>query len=258
MSDEGLRCPFFLKKEERIKQITEEINRAETFGEKAEIAGELVRDADVLLSCEKYDKKNPECVNCHRISKLRKSTASLFIKPKEAAKEMTEGLSEFQGSIGGIFRGLGGFINLASKMMEEGITEVSKSGEIKGLNSKEVRGVYGFTVRSGLGGRGKRGVPKIERFGNIREYKEDLFVEESREPIVDVFDEKDHVEIIAEIPGVGEEDIKTEVKDDVLTISAESGDRKYSKEILLPKEVDTKKIKYSYKNGILTLMLKKK
>ncbi len=255
MDGEGIKCPTFLEEEGKIKRITEEINRAETFGEKAERAKELVERADVLLSCKMYDKKNSGCVNCHRISTIRKGTANLFIKPKESAKEITEELGEFQGGIGGIFKGLGSFISLVSKLAEEQ-GEVRRGGEIKGLG-KDVRGVYGFTVRSEIG-KGKQRAPRIERFGNMREEEESPVIEESREPIVDVFDEKKHLEIIAEIPGVREDDIKTEVKDDVLTISAESGDRKYSKEILLPKEADTKKIKSSYKNGILKLILKKK
>ncbi len=169
-----------------------------------------------------------------------------------------EDINEFQKNIGGLFKGLGGFGNLLSKLMEEGVTEISRTGEIKGLKSQNVRGVYGFTIRPGLGGAGrKRVLPKIERFGNIKENKGDVVVEESREPIVDVFDEKDSVEIIVEIPGVSEEDIKTEVKDDVLIISAESGDRKYNKEVLLPEGADTKEINSKYKNGILKVILKK-
>ena len=36
-------------------------------------------------------------------------------------------------------------------------------------------------------------------------------VEEVREPIVDVFDEEDHILVIAELPGVSEDKIKIEV-----------------------------------------------
>ena len=82
-------------------------------------------------------------------------------------------------------------------------------------------------------------------------------MEEEREPIVDVFDEKDHILVIAELPGVSEEDIKTELKGDILNISTQDKEKKYKKEILLPSRVETDPISSIYKNGILELKLKK-
>jgi|GEM_PF-159956 len=249
MNGATIRCPLFLAEEEKINKIIDGINEAETFGDKAKQAQELLDGVAVLLECEDYDRKNSDCVNCRRISNIRGETANLFVKPKEAGK----GISELGGGIGGIFKGIGSLIKMASKLAEEQ-GEGSRGGEIKGLG-EGARGVYGFTVRSGIG---KRGAPVIERFGNIREVEEGPVIEESREPIIDVFDERDYLEIIAEIPGVSEDDIKVEVKGDILIISAESGDRKYSKEVLLPKEADGRTIKSTYRNGILKLRLEKK
>ncbi len=250
MTEPTIKCPLFLVEEKKIKRITDGINEAETLGKKAEKAKELLDEVDILLQCENYDEKNPDCVNCRRISNIRRETANLFVKPKEAGKKIGEEFGEFQGGIGSIFKGIGSLINLASKLAEG---EISRTGEIKGLG-KDVRGVYGFTVRSGIG----RQRPRIERFGNIREKEKGLVIEESREPIIDIFDEKDYLEIIVEIPGVDEKDIKTEIRGDILIINAEAGDRKYSKEVLLPKEVETKKIESTYRNGILKLRLEKK
>ena len=52
--------------------------------------------------------------------------------------------------------------------------------------------------------------------------------------MVDVFEEEDHLLVLAELPGIGKDDIKVDLKDDVLTITAERGDKKYRKEVLLP------------------------
>jgi HSP20 family protein len=49
--------------------------------------------------------------------------------------------------------------------------------------------------------------------------------------------------------------VQWKIQDDILTISGESGDRKYHKEVLLPSPVDEKKVSSSYKNGILELKL---
>lgn len=151
---------------------------------------------------------------------------------------------------GGVFKGIGSLIDLVSKMTEEGKTEVSRTGEIKGLG--KAKGVYGFTVKMGLGG-----TPTVEQFGNIRETEKGPVVEEVREPLVDVFDEKDKVLVIVELPGVDESGIRTEIKGDILAIEASNKDRKYAKEILLPGAVDGDKMQSSYKNGVLEITLPK-
>jgi HSP20 family protein len=148
-------------------------------------------------------------------------------------------------SFGGLFKGLGNLIDLASKLSEEG---VEKKGEIRGL-PKGARGVYGFSVRT------LAGKPVIETFGNIKETTKGPVVEEVREPIVDVFDEEDRILVIVELPGVSEEEIKIEVAGDILSLTA--SDRKYAKEILLPSKVKPQPVKSSYKNGILEITLEK-
>ena len=155
------------------------------------------------------------------------------------------------GGLGGLFRGIGGLFDLVSKMVEEGREEEVHSGEKSILGGKG-RAVYGFSVRLGLGGK-----PVIESFGNVRATESGAVVAEVREPLVDVFDEGDVLRVIAEMPGVGQEDIKIEVKDDILTISAETGDRKYYKEVLLPAPVNAQLHERSYRNGILELGLRK-
>lgn len=78
-----------------------------------------------------------------------------------------------------------------------------------------------------------------------------------KEPIVDVFNEKDHILIIAELPGIDEKAIKLDLKKDILIIEAGNQDRKYAKEILLPDSVDFQSRKIDFKNGILKVKLKK-
>ena len=150
-------------------------------------------------------------------------------------------------SFGGLFKGIGNLIDLASKLSEEG---VEKKGEIRGL-PKGAKGVYGFSVRT------LAGKPVIETFGNIRETAKGPVVEEVREPIVDVFDEGNRILVIAELPGVSEEEIKVEVAGDILNLTASDRDRKYAKEILLPNKVKKEGMKSVYKNGILEITLPK-
>jgi len=153
--------------------------------------------------------------------------------------------------LGGLFKGIGNFMDLLSKMAEEGKEEYTRTGELKGLGDK-VKGVYGFSVKMGLGGK-----PVVEQFGNIKATEKGAVVEEVREPIVDVFDEGEHLVVIAELPGVEEDNIHLEVKGDILNLTAEGKDRRYSKEVLLPSPVEAAAMESSYKNGILKVRLRK-
>ena len=154
-----------------------------------------------------------------------------------------------EGGLGGILKGLGDLVEKLGEMSETG-QEFSKTGEIGGPGRKP-RGIYGFTVKVGLGDKG----PRIEPFGNIRRDTESgrTEVQEVREPMVDVFEEDDHLLVLAELPGIGKDDVRIDVKDDVLTISAERGDKKYRKEVLLPRSVSKEKMQVSCNNGVLEI-----
>ena len=49
------------------------------------------------------------------------------------------------------------------------------------------------------------------------------------------------------------EDVQLEVKDDILTIYAEKGKKKYRKELLLPQSYPKEKMEVSANNGILEI-----
>lgn len=51
---------------------------------------------------------------------------------------------------------------------------------------------------------------------------------------VDIFDEHNHIDVIAELPGMEEKDIKVELKTDTLTISAGTMELKYFKSCGFP------------------------
>ena len=166
----------------------------------------------------------------------------------EKKKERTS-QGRMEGGLGGILKGLGDLVEKLGELAESG-REVSKTGEIHGAG-KELKGIYGFTVKVGLGDEG----PSLEPFGNIRRDINSgrTEVQEVREPMVDVFEEDEYLLVLAELPGIGKEDVRVEVKDDVLTISAERGDKKYRKEVLLPRNISKEKMQVSCNNGVLEI-----
>jgi HSP20 family protein len=171
-------------------------------------------------------------------------------KKKEEGLEIDFGIGKL--SLGGLFKGIEKLIDLAAELKEAG-GEIKKEDEIDLSHLKEgMKGVFGFSIKTAVGGK-----PIIEPFGNIKKTPKGPTVEEEREPITDVFDEKDEVVVMAEMPGVNEEGISIDLKGDILEIKAVSKDRKYHKEILLPAKVNSETLTRGYKNGILEVKIKK-
>jgi len=156
-----------------------------------------------------------------------------------------------QGGFEGMLRGFTDLIEKLGDLAEKG-EQLSKTGQFQGKDAaKDLRGVYGFSVKVGLGGE----EVKVEPFGNIRrdEKSGETVVQEIREPVVDVFEEEDHTLVVAEMPGIGVEDVRLDVKDDLLTIYAEKGSKKYRKEVLLPRSYPRDKMLVSCNNGVLEI-----
>ena len=76
-------------------------------------------------------------------------------------------------------------------------------------------------------------------------------------PLIDIFQEKNWITIIAEIVGFNKETLKINVKDQKITLSAKAKDRRYYKSLNLPKVVIPNIMHTTYKNGVLEIKLKK-
>jgi HSP20 family protein len=118
--------------------------------------------------------------------------------------------------------------------------------------------VYGYSITIGPDGK-----PEIREFGNIkpgerRLGRPSISIREEREPLVDIINTDGEIKVIAEIPGVEKEDIKLHGTETTLTISVDTPQRKYYKEVELPEKVDPKQAKSTYKNGVLEVTLPKK
>ncbi len=160
---------------------------------------------------------------------------------------------ERRGGFEGMLGGLSDLLEKIGDLAEKG-EQLSKSGTFEGKD-KDIKGVYGFSIKTDLGKRGDSDGVKVEPFGNIRKDEKtgESVVQEIQEPMVDIFEEQDHTLIVAELPGIGVKDVKIDIKDDLLTIYAEKGEKKYRKEILLPKTYAKEKMRFSCNNGILEI-----
>ena len=112
--------------------------------------------------------------------------------------------------------------------------------------------VYGYSMKIGPDGK-----PEIRQFGNIKNSLKGPEVKNEREPLVDIVETAKEVRVVAELPGVEKTDIKLHGTDDSLTISVNTAQTKYYKEVALPQKVKVKEARSYYKNGVLEVVFPK-
>jgi HSP20 family protein len=92
-------------------------------------------------------------------------------------------------------------------------------------------------------------------------------------PSLDVYEDKDNVYVKAEVPGMKKEEIEISLHEGTLTLSGERKEAqpeegtvairterfagRFSRSVSLPASVDPDKVKASYRDGILTVLLPK-
>jgi len=117
--------------------------------------------------------------------------------------------------------------------------------------------VYGYSVTIGPDGK-----PRIQEFGNVKPgtkgRAQPLDIIEKREPLLDLIDQGQEMRVVAELPGVPKEAIKIHVSENSLSIQADHGDHRYSKDLELPDEIDPTTARSTYNNGVLEVVLTKK
>jgi HSP20 family protein len=104
---------------------------------------------------------------------------------------------------------------------------------------------------------GPDGKPEIQQFGNIKKSLKGPEIKEEREPLVDIVETNNEIRVVAELPGVEKTDIKLHGTEDSLTISVDTPQSKYYKEVTLPAKVKVKEAKSTYKNGVLEVAIPK-
>jgi HSP20 family protein len=117
--------------------------------------------------------------------------------------------------------------------------------------------------------------PTFGRLANLQDEIDHLFESPLRAwaPALDVHEDKDAFTICAELPGMKREDIEVSVQDGALVISGERQEEKvgegtevhrqeryfgrFARALTLPTAVAGDKVKATYKDGILTVVLPK-
>ncbi|MBU4312911.1 MAG: hypothetical protein KJ706_09365 [Candidatus Omnitrophica bacterium] len=181
-------------------------------------------------------------------------------EPEKKKEEKEEGVAGgILKGLGKIIPGLGGLIKSLEKSpaFKEKLKEADKELERK-IKEPPLKRAEGRP--SSIPG----GIPPCVRGRSFREkffIKPKTEVKSSPPPTpqekpVDIFDEKDHIKVIAEIPGIEEKEIGINLQADILLISVDVPDHKYHHELKLPC-VPKGELEKTYKNGILEIKIMK-
>ena len=161
-----------------------------------------------------------------------------------------------RGGLEGLFRGIASILQTANDIAvragDDGTTpiEVDRESSTGIPGALKVR--YGASLRVGA-----RVAPPRRRMRTVRQPAgREPIIEDANEPIADVFDEGDHLVVVAELPGVELAAIRWNVTNGkTLAIEAESPDRRYLKTIDLPALVNAQAATCGYANGVMELRL---
>jgi HSP20 family protein len=114
--------------------------------------------------------------------------------------------------------------------------------------------VYGFSIIHRPGED-----PELREFGHVPDYsqkEENFFPSETKETLIDIFENEDTVHVLAEFPEVEKEDFLLHATTQHLEIKI-LGLSGYSEDVDLPVPVDPKSAKASYKNGVLEVTFRR-
>lgn len=172
----------------------------------------------------------------------------------EIAKGTTAGILK---GLGGIIPGLDGLVKGLEKSaaFRERLGAIDREIEVR-LRSQPLKKTgeglpsfqSGFSLESGA-----KIIPPAKR-ETPRRVKREIVA--SKEPKIDVFDEETHLRVLAELPGVEENDIRVSLKEAQLIISTDTPSHKYFREITLP-YAPRGQVDKSYHHSLLELTLQK-
>lgn len=195
------------------------------------------------------------------IRKLKEEIRKLREAKAEGKEEEFEGIVEgILKEFGRIIPGLEGLLKgvMRSPAFKEKLGQIEKEIERKIKEAPLKRGVEkarGIPMGIPPGVRGRPTERYFVKERSLAEKPKGPPPKPEEKP-VDIFDEEDHIKVIAEIPGVEEDDIKIDLRNNILTISVDIPDRKYHQELKLPCEPKGK-LEKTYKNGILEIKIMK-
>lgn len=143
---------------------------------------------------------------------------------------------------------LGSLLDLIQNVAQQGGTATYHGETCPEKEGKGLRATYDIRLRVGS---------LSDGLSRQRESPQESEVKNASEPIIDMFDEPRRIVIIAQMPGVAEDEVQLSIKGDILILRAEGKNRRYYRELLLPFAPDQTGCQTSLTNGVLEVRIEK-
>ena len=167
---------------------------------------------------------------------------------------------EMLSGMGGIFEGVSNLLGRLSELAEKG-QELKRASEQSDAPGKESKAVFDYSVKFGSAAPKSDGfkVQPLSTSSNSRPApsKKTPPSAEDREPQVDVFEEPDHLLIVAEMPGVSSDDVHLKFEGCHLELTGKTSRLRFFKSIELPYPLSPDDATINLNNGIVEITLKK-
>jgi HSP20 family protein len=162
--------------------------------------------------------------------------------------------SHTQLPLGGLFDGVANIIGRLGELAEKG-EALRREGSFESKSGKDIRGSYGFSVS--LGADGKKNAThhevKPHKSAGVQSRPDDHAT--VRQPQVDIFEENDHLLVIAEMPGVPAESVSLRFHDRTLFLSGQASRLRFETEVDLPCACNPEDVSVTANNGVVELRL---
>lgn len=85
-----VRCPIFVfdEQEKEIRKLTKLINTTRDPSDKERYAKMMLEELHVLLSCQGYNEKDENCVNCRSVSSVMIEGGEVALKAIQVARKL--------------------------------------------------------------------------------------------------------------------------------------------------------------------------
>ncbi len=110
--------------------------------------------------------------------------------------------------------------------------------------------IYGYSVTVGPDGK-----PRIRQLGNFtpKRVQKKTKYPEKRDLLIDIIPNDKEIQVVMELPGVSEKEIKVKASPNYITVAADALKFNYYKRIQMPCVIDPKSLKKNYINGVLKI-----
>ncbi len=166
--------------------------------------------------------------------------------------------ADLAGAMGldGLINGMASILGKFSELAEKG--ESLKRAHAETSADGRVATSYGFSVKFGPGKDKESHVePIIKPVAAHARPAQQSPTQSTREPHVEVFDEADHVLVVAEMPGVSSDDVAVNFLEKNLTIQGKSKTAQFQKVLELPAAFGPDDVAISSNNGVIEIRLAK-